>query len=251
MRILQLLALFLFLFISFALAGLAASAQVTIRGAVFDMSGKRPLEGVSVISTSGKGTTSNVLGLYNITVNENDSIYFSYLNKPTMKFPVSTISTFNNFDISLHVPSNILPEVRVMPPSYRFDSMQNRKDYAKVFNFKKPGIGISTSPPGSGGAGVGLDLDELINMFRFRRNKSMLGFQERLLLEEQDKFIDHRFSKLLVRKITQLSGAELDEFMKLFRPGFEFTQSSNDYEFQHYIKQSYLQYQAVFKSGTD
>ncbi len=244
------LALFLFSFSSLALAGLAVSAQVTIRGAVFDMSGKRPLEGVSVISTSGKGTTSNVLGHYSITVDEKDSIYFSYLNKPSMKFPANTIPTFNNFDISLHVPSNILPEVRVMPPSYRFDSLQNRKDYAKVFDFRKPGIGISTSPPGSGGAGVGLDINELINMFRFRRNRSMLGFQERLLLEEQDKFIDHRFSKLLVKKITLLNGAELDEFMKLFRPGFEFTQLSNDYEFQYYIKQSYLQYRAVYKSGT-
>lgn len=239
--------LFIIILLPLLLASGILRSQVTIRGGVFDISGKRPLEGVSVISSSGKGTTTNVLGNYVITVSEDDSIYFSYLNKPTVKFAVSTIPAINNFDISLHVPSNILPEVRVVPPSYRFDSMQNRQDYAKIFNFRKPGLSISSLPAGSGGAGVGLDLDELINVFRFRRNKSMLGFQQRLILEEQDKFIDYRFNKLLVRKITQLSGPELDKFMKLFRPTFEFTQLSNDYEFHVYIKQSYQQYRAVFR----
>lgn len=202
------------------------------------------------MSTSGKGTTTNMLGNYAITVYANDSIYFSYLTKPTAKFPVSTISALNNFDISLHVPSNILPEVQVMAPSYKFDSLQNRNDYAKIFNFKKPGLGITSTPPGSAGVGVGLDLDELINVFRFKRTKSMLGFQRRLIQEEQDKYIDHRFNKTIVRKITLLKGEDLDKFMKLFRPTYEFTQLSNDYEFYDYIKQSFLQYRAVFKVNT-
>lgn len=242
----QRLSLFLFIIIGLFLASLKSFCQLTLKGTVYDMSKTRPLEGVSVMSTSGKGTTTNILGHYTITLNENDSIYFSYLNKPTVRFAVSTIYHVNGFDISLHVPTNVLPEVRVMPPNYKFDSLQNRLEYAKAFNFKKPGIGISSLPPGSGGAGVGLDLDELINIFRFKRNKSMLGFQRRLIEEEEEKFIDHRYSKTLVRKITSLTGSELDKFMKLFRPTYAFTQISNDYEFYDYIKQSYLQYKAVF-----
>ena len=230
--------------------GLESFCQVTIRGSVYDMTKTRPVESVSVMSTSGRGTTTNALGNYSIEVGIKDSIYFSYLNKPTVKFPVSSISNTNSFDISLHVASNILPEVVVMPPSYKFDSMQNRKDYAKIFNFRKPGVGITSVPAGAGGAGVGLDLDELINVFRFKRTKSMMGFQRRLIQEEEDKFIDHRFNKVIVRKITGLGGEELEKFMRLFRPTYEFTQLSNDYEFYHYIKQSFLQYKAVFTSGS-
>jgi hypothetical protein len=74
----------------------------------------------------------------------------------------------------------------------------------------------------------------------------MLGFQRRLIEEEEEKFVDHRFSKSLVRKITSLNGPELDKFMKLFRPSYEFTQMSNEYEFYSFIKKSYLQYKAVF-----
>ncbi len=225
----------------------ASFCQVTVRGSVYDMSKTRPLAGVSVMSTSGKGTATNDLGNYSIEVNENDSLYFSYLGKPTVKFAVKTIPNLGGFDLSLHVQTNILPTYLVMPPSYKFDSVQNREAYAKVFNYRKPGLGISTSPMGSGGAGVGLDLDQLINVFSFRKNKSMLGFQRRLIAEEEDKFIDHRFSKTLVRKITLLNGPDLDRFMKLFRPTYQFTQESSEYEFYSYIKQAFLKYKANFR----
>lgn len=209
------------------------------------MSKTSPVEGVSVMSSSGRGTVTNALGSYSLTVEEKDSIYFSYLNKATIKFPVTTIANINNFDISINAPTNVLPPVQVMPPSYRYDSAKNREDYAKAFNFRKPGLGITSSPGGV----VGLDLDELINVFRFRRNKSMLGFQKRLLAEEEDKFIDHRYSKTIVRKVTLLTGSELDYFMKMYRPSYEFTAFANDYEFLEYIKQSYLRYRAVYPSN--
>lgn len=195
-------------------------------------------------SSAGKGTVTDGAGSYSLVVSEKDSIYFSYLNKSTIRFAVTSIADPNQFDISINAPTNILPPVQVMPPSYKYDSSQNRQEYAKAFNFKKPGLGIS-SAPGSG-AGVGLDLDQLIDVFRFRRNKSMLGFQKRLLQEEEDKFIDHRFSKTTVRKITLLTGRELDYFMKIYRPSYEFTALASDYEFLDYVKQCYLRYRAVY-----
>ena len=223
----------------------ASFCQVVIKGTVYDRSRTQPLEAVSVLGTSGQGTVTDVRGNYIITVNETDSIWFSYLNKPTPKFAVTSVTNNNQFDISLHVATTMLKEVKVMPPDYKFDSTQNRKDYAKVFNFKKPGLSISSLPQGAGGAGVGLDLEELINVFRFKRTRSMLGFQRRLLLEEEDKFIDHRFSKSIVREITLLTGEELNAFMKLYRPDYEFTKITTDYEFYDYIKKSYLNYKAM------
>ena len=75
-------------------------------------------------------------------------------------------------------------------------------------------------------------------MFRFRRNRSIAAFQKRLLMEEQEKAVDHRFNKALVRRLTLLDGNELDSFMLVFRPSYTFTQLSGDYEFQQYIKTS-------------
>ena len=202
-------------------------------GTVYDSSRNYPMESVTVLSTSGKGTMTNAEGHYEIEVEETDSIWFSYLNKPTRKFPVQKIMNPFEFDISIQVNMPLLKEVKIRPRNYKLDSMQNRLDYAKVFNYQKPKIKTVTP---QFGVGAGFDLDEIINMFRFRRNRSMAAFQKRLLMEEQDKFIDHRFNKALVRRLTLLEGNQLDSFMRVFRPSYMFTKLSGDYEFQQYIK---------------
>jgi hypothetical protein len=218
----------------------SAFTQVRVSGKVYDVTQKKPLEAVSVISSSGGGTITDANGKYTLLVSEKDSIWFSYLGKPTPKFPVATIPNTQNFEISLHVNIADLKQVTVMPPSYKRDSIQNRIDYAKAFNFRRPNLESLTSISPSGG--VGLDLNEFIRLFQFRRNRRMEAFQERLLREEMEKYIDHRFSRPLIIRITQLRGAELDTFIKWYRPTVEFTETATDYEFQSYIKRCYLSY---------
>lgn len=231
---------YLLLLLVTGLVSLSVQGQTyLIKGVVYDSSRNYPLELVSVMATSGNGTVTNAEGYYEIRVTEKDSIWFSYLNKPTIKFPVLKISNPMQFDISLQVSVPVLKEVKVFPRNYKLDSIRNRQEYAKVFNYQKPGLKLVTPQYG---AGVGFDLNELINVFRFRRNKSMLSFQQRLLLEEQEKFIDFRFNKALVRRLTLLEGAELDRFMQVYRPTYLFTKYSGDYEFRYYIKQSLYRY---------
>lgn len=220
-------------------------AQVKISGRVFDISGKVPLEAVSVLSSSGNGTVSDGDGRYTIVLNEQDSIWFSYLTKPTNKYLVRTIPNKENFEIALHVYPTTLKEIRFTPKNYRMDSIQNRQEYAKAFNFRKPGIETSINP----GGGVGMDINSLISMFQFRKNRRMLAFQERLLREEADAFIDHRFNRALVIRLTGLRGDELNTFMELYRPNIEFTQNTSDYDFQAYIKRSFQQYTRLKKLG--
>ncbi|MEO8404082.1 MAG: hypothetical protein ABI480_05790 [Chitinophagaceae bacterium] len=212
-----------------------ASSQYIVRGVVYDSS-HFPLELATVLSTSGKGTYTNRLGEYQIEVGEKDSIWFSYLGKPTIKFPVLKIADPFNFEVSLKVNVPELREVLVARRNYRQDSLSNREEYAKIFNYEKPKLRAVTPQYG---AAAGFDLDEIINMFRFKRNRSMLSFQKRLLLQEQDKFIDHRFSKALVRRLTNLDGNELDSFMTLYRPPYFFVTGAGDYDFQKYIKDSF------------
>lgn len=217
-----------------------ALAQVRVSGKVYDVTQRNPLEAVSVMSSSGGGTISDVNGHYTIIVNDKDSIWFSYLGKPTPKFPVATIINVQNFEVALHVNISDLKKVVVMPPSYKRDSIQNRLDYAKAFNFRRPNLESLTNISPSGG--VGLDINEFIRMFQFRRNRRMELFQERLLREETEKYIDHRFSRALIIRITQLRGADLDTFIRWYRPTVEFTDSASEYEFQSYIKRCYFSY---------
>lgn len=216
-----------------------ASAQYKVQGSVYDSSKMYPLQAVSVLSTNGGGTITDANGHYTINVGEKDSIWFSYLGKPTIKFPVLKIGDVTQFDISLRVPVNVLKEVTVRPRSYRQDSIQNRKDYAKIYNFRRPNLESMTS---IGPSGAGIDINELIKLFQFRKNRSTERFQERLLQQEQDKFIEHRFTKALVRRLTALDGDELTKFMTFSKPDYEFTLYSSDYMFQAYIKKAFEEY---------
>lgn len=214
----------------------AASAQYRIQGTVFDSSRQHPLEAVSVLSTSGSGTITDANGHYNIMVSEQDSIWFSYLGKPTQKFPVLRIADISQFNISLQVGITVMRELKIRPRNYREDSLQNRQDYAKVFNFQKPNIGTMTS---MGPSGAGIDINELIRAFQFRKNRSMQRFQDRLIAQEQEKYVDYRFSKALVLRLTGLSGEAQEVFMKAYRPAYEFALYASDYDFQAYIKESF------------
>ena len=156
-----------------------------------------------------------------------------------MKFPVLKIVNTLGFDIALHVNVPVLKEVKIKLKNYKQDSLQNRLDYAKIFNYKKPGLQTVTPQYG---AAAGFDLDEIINVFRFKRNRSMASFQKRLFQQEQDKFVDYRFSKALVRRLTQLDGNDVDSFMRVFRPSFLFTKMAGDYDFYQYIKDASIRY---------
>ena len=213
-----------------------------IKGTVYDVSQKIPLEGVSVLSASGRGTSTDSNGHYVLNLADKDSIFFSYFGKPTKPVAVKDIQYPWDFNMSLHVSSGLLPTVIVRPKSYRLDSMQNRADYARIFNFQKPNP-LTTVNTGAGGV-VGMDPNEIINMFRFKRNRRIQAFQTRLMQQEQDKYVDYRYNRKIVKKLTGFEGDVLDKFMKRYRPDYYFVQSCNDLELYQYIWQAGKQFRA-------
>ncbi len=179
-------------------------------------------------------------GAYTIYVGEKDSVWFSYLGKPTPKYPVLKIADVTQFDIALHLKPDVMREVKIRTRNYKEDSIQNRRDYAKAFDFHRPSLGTMTSITNSG---VGFDVDEIIRLFQFRKNRSMEHFRQRLEQEERDKFIDRRFSKGLVKRLTGIDKEdELSDFMRRYRPTYEFTAGTSDYDFQYFIKIAYQEY---------
>ena len=212
-----------------------ATAQIIISGTVYDSTKLYVVPGVIVKSTGGGSTLTDSLGVYHINTTVNDSISFYYNNKPTQKFPVRLISNYNDFDISLQVKVfekfKLLKEVKIFSKSYKQDSAENRTTYAKIFGYEKPGIKSTMSP----GTPPGLDINELINMFKFRRNKLNRVFQDRLLYEEEDKYVSYKFNSTLLKRVTGLTGERLDKYKMLYRPSYEFIVTATELEFYEYI----------------
>jgi hypothetical protein len=213
-------------------------AQVPVQGTVYDRTQRFPMAGVSVMSTSGSGTFTDSSGRYFIRLSTLDSISFSYLGKSTFKFPVKDIEFPTQFDMSIDIAVDSLPSVLVWPKNYRLDSLENRLEYQKIFEYGG-GDYVDKMKPGRGGKmamGVGLNFDMF---FSAKENRRMEAFQKRLIQDEQDKYVDHRFTRALVKRITGLEAPALDTFMVQYRPGYDFVKScETDWEFYKYILES-------------
>lgn len=216
-------------------------SEVWITGKVYDSTRMVAIPFVKVTSTRGIITFTDSIGRYGMNVDKKDSIQFTFRGKSTNYFPVKDIRYPSGFDISLQVTVQdryqTLKEVVVIGKSYKQDSLENREKYRQVFEFE--GGGLQTTSQGN------LDPISLINAFKFRRNKSMRNFRNRLIEEEQEKFVNSRFTKPLVKQITGLNDRELDRFMLLWRPPYELVAFTEEYEFHQYI----LNASRYFKRG--
>jgi hypothetical protein len=218
--------------------GAKAQRDILLRGAVYDSSRFVTIPAVKITSTSGAIAYSDSIGHYSILVGSSDSVCFYYRGKTTAWFAVKDIKYTMGFDISLQVTLQdrykTLKEVVVVGKSYREDSLENREKYRKVLGYEGPGLRLTETDASMGGV-PGMDPNEIINMFRFRRNKSLKSLRNRLLEEEMEKFVDYRFNKRTVRNLTGLEGDDLDRFMTLYRPDYEFCAFAPELDFYQYI----------------
>lgn len=226
--------------------------EILLRGTVYDSTRMVAIPMVRVTSTGGNVTYTDSVGQYRIVVGARDSVAFFYRNRSTTLFPVRDIKYYQGFDVSLQVTVTdrykTLKEVVVIQKTYRQDSIENREKYRKAFGFER---GLSVTTGGDIMGGAGLDPNSIINLFRFRMQRSMRSLQNRLLAEEAEKFVNYRFNKNLVKNLTGLEGMDLDRFLIVYRPSYEFTAATPDYQFYQYILDASRLYRQGILPGPD
>jgi hypothetical protein len=64
-------------------------------------------------------------------------------------------------------------------------------------------------------------------------------------MQEEEKYIDYRFNKVTVKRITGLTGEYLDSFLVWYRPEYEFVINSDELIFNQYILNAFYQFQKL------
>lgn len=241
------LLLFSWTALAFLLFPSAARAQVEVRGTVYDKTMVTGLGEVNVSSASGAAAVTDSLGRYHIKLRLDDTLYFSYLGKRTPDFFVKDLPDPEHLDIAMGVVGESLPEVVVTANTYHFDSVENRREYQDIFNYQSPNY-LDNAKMGRGrGIGVGLDLDMLIGGGA-RIDRSRLSTQRYMQEDERQRYIDHRFSKTVVKRLTGLQPPLLDTFMHTYRPTYEFLQSvATDWDLYEYIQEWGISFKEIWK----
>ena len=63
----------------------------------------------------------------------------------------------------------------------------------------------------------------------------MRRFQNILIEQEHDNFVNYRFNSYLIKRMTGLDGEQLETYKKKYRPSYEYVSNTNILEFYQYI----------------
>ena len=233
------------LLLFFLLLNTHINAQTVMNGKVYESGTQTALEGVSIINkNTQKGELTDRYGYFSVDCKPGDSIQIRLLGyfPQTIAVPSGSPKIIVQ-NIYLTIRKLQLQNVNISArPDFKRDSLLNRQENASIFNYKRPTALNATL------SGIFHPLSGLDNLVHAQKRRRLEGFQEKLQTQEQDRYIDSRYTRQLVSGLTSLQGEELETFMKLYRPSFETLQSFTEYDLYSKIKEDFKDYQA-FKAS--
>ena len=207
-----------------------AFAQTMIKGEVRDLADNSLMENVNVKNIyTQEGLTLKANGLFSIQVKKGELIEFSKVGYQTVRVRIVSEKEPEYYKIVLSKTPIELREVdiRGKPLDFKKDSVRFRKTYDIVMRKdRKDDVDMRSMP---------------LAMLS-KKNRQEWAFQEMYEQWEQEKYIDFVFNDKLVHRITYLEKEELQTFMKLYRPRYDFVRNVSEYEYLDYIKSCYYHF---------
>jgi hypothetical protein len=221
-----------FVLFSFLVAAVEGFGQQQLSGKVIGKGSSEILVGVNVVNLNGRRyTSSDTAGLYTISASPRDTIIFSSAGYLPDTAYVASYMLSESYLVALSPNIAALQSVDVLEMGkYREDSIKRREEYGWLLNAKHPvklmnekraadGPGFSFSPLG----------------FFSNREKQKRHLKKRLKQEEEDYYVDYKFSSSRVSLLTGLKGDSLRIFMIRCRPSYAFCRNASNQDMFLYI----------------
>ena len=222
-----------------SLFSLTCSAQQFLTGKIYKKNSTETLLSVSIHNiTANRYDLSDEDGSFHIQAMPGDHIAFSSVGYRADTITVTASLLTAACPIYLDIRPQELQAVRVGQYSnYQLDSMDRRKEYAWVYDHDNTPR-FARDRQGSDGVGI------TMNIFRNSSSaaKQRIHLEKRLEKEEEDYYVDSRYNKDYVAKITHLKGDSLKEFMRRYRPSYDYCRKAATVDILVYISDSYKQY---------
>jgi hypothetical protein len=221
--------LFIVLLLMFPMAQLMA--QTVMKGRIRDFANYQALDNVNVRNIyTMLGMTTLKDGEFQVRIKKGELVEFSKVGYQTLRIRIQNENEVPYYVLDMkRVPIELREvDIKGKPLDFKSDSIRYRQVYKIVLNKpRRNDIDMRTMP---------------LAMLS-KKNREEWAFQEMYDEWEQNKFIDFTFNEKLVQRITYLSGPRLAEFMKRYRPSYEFLRTASEYEYLDYIKYSFFRYE--------
>ncbi len=230
----------------------AVHAQVNLHGYVYrDSASKKPIDSVLVYVKSGAYFFTDKAGGYQLAVSGGDTLWVYNHGKTHSFYMTRQLLASNYFDMYLNdtledkVDFHQLAPVFIRNSNYTKDSLNNRKEYADIFNYKRARIGLGNNKWRDSTNGEALNTqDKKLSLLDIsglwqatsKENKEKLRLQKRLVETEHSNYVDQHFNPKLVEKYTAMHDDDsLHVFVKRFAPPYEELITMNELDIAEFI----------------
>jgi hypothetical protein len=213
------------------------NAQQFLTGKVYVKGSSDTLISVSIHNiTTQRYDLSDEDGSFRIQAVPGNHIAFSSVGHKTDTITVTASDLTASYPVYLEIKPQTLQAARVEYSNYQLDSMDRRKEYSWIYDHGSE----RRFEQDRKGDGVGVSMNIFRNTSTEAKQRERL--EKRLLREEQDYYVDFRYNKEYVAKITHLQGDSLKAFMKKFRPSYDYCRKAATVDILVYINDCYKQY---------
>jgi hypothetical protein len=222
----------------FILSSFNGWAQQFLTGKVRKQASTEILVSVSIYNTTlQKHDLSEENGSYRLQATPGDRVIFSHVGYQPDTLIITTDMLSGDYPVNMEPKAQTLQAVRVGELSnYQLDSMARRQEYSWIYDHGEQKL-VERERKGDG---VG------VNLAIFRHSSSIdkqrEGLKKRLLREEQDDYIDYRYSRDYVAKLTHLQGDSLFRFMRDFRPTYDYCRKAATVDILVFINDSFKKF---------
>ena len=208
-----------------------------MRGIIVDGETKQPLYLVNVVNNaSSQSTATDERGIYMLPAKNGEVISFSYIGYHTRQRIATTDSVLrvSMFPLSVNLQEYILhPDYT----PYQRDSAEMVARYSTELNKKAIKIGFSSANGGGISGLIGGPVQRLSKSYK--QNKK---FKENFQRDQEQKYIDTRYTPQLTTALTGFSGDTLAIFMNAYPMEYKFSRTATDLELKMWIRANYRDY---------
>lgn len=214
------------------------NAQQFLTGKIYGRGSGDTLISVSIHNiTTQRYDLSDEDGSYRIQVSPGDHVAFSSVGYKTDTLTITASILTADYPIYLEIRPQTLKAVRVGEFSnYQLDSLDRHKEYSWVYDhYNTPRVDHDRK-----GDGVGVEMNIFRNTSTSAKQRERL--EKRLQKEEQEYYVDFRYNKDYVSRITHFKGDSLKAFMKKYRPSYDYCRKAAAVDILVYINDCYKLY---------
>ncbi len=211
-----------------AFSGARAQGQnpVTLRGQITSLDGQLVLYPATIRNkNSGAKVFSDQGGFYHIAARNGDEVLISFIGYESDSVKVTNVAGTQVYNARLRMKERFLPQVEVTGKwnPYQLDSIARYEEFRPFLEQKNRSL-IDTTKRSSGGFGI------VFSPFTraSRKQKDLRRFKKLYAENEVRQYIDYRYSKSFVSRVTGFTGDTLMKFMRVYTPSYGLLRKINN-----------------------